>query len=91
LRNAPIFTSKDRRDAHEIEVFVKAVAEGKGLGSYLLEVMPATAARVVEAALSRFRSIDVLVNNAGIFFTKDRVRSSHFVVFAFASTSPNSF
>jgi NAD(P)-dependent dehydrogenase (short-subunit alcohol dehydrogenase family) len=31
---------------------------------------PATAARVVETALSRFRSIDVLVNNAGIFFTK---------------------
>jgi NAD(P)-dependent dehydrogenase (short-subunit alcohol dehydrogenase family) len=31
---------------------------------------PATAARIIEAALSRFRSIDVLVNNAGIFFTK---------------------
>src|SRR5262249_41425714 len=31
---------------------------------------PATAARIVEAALSRFQSIDVLVNNAGIFFTK---------------------
>jgi NAD(P)-dependent dehydrogenase (short-subunit alcohol dehydrogenase family) len=31
---------------------------------------PATAARVVETALSRFHSIDVLVNNAGIFFTK---------------------
>jgi NAD(P)-dependent dehydrogenase (short-subunit alcohol dehydrogenase family) len=31
---------------------------------------PATAASIVEAALSRFRSIDVLVNNAGIFFTK---------------------
>ena len=31
---------------------------------------PATAAKIVEAALSRFRSIDVLVNNAGIFFTK---------------------
>src|SRR6516162_519588 len=31
---------------------------------------PATAARVVETALSRFGSIDALVNNAGIFFTK---------------------
>jgi NAD(P)-dependent dehydrogenase (short-subunit alcohol dehydrogenase family) len=31
---------------------------------------PASAARIVEAALSRFRSIDVLVNNAGIFFTR---------------------
>ena len=31
---------------------------------------PATASRIVEAALSRFGSIDVLVNNAGTFFTK---------------------
>src|SRR5499433_151010 len=31
---------------------------------------PATAARVVETARSRFKTIDVLVNNAGIFFTK---------------------
>jgi NAD(P)-dependent dehydrogenase (short-subunit alcohol dehydrogenase family) len=31
---------------------------------------PATAARIVEAALSRFKSINVLVNNAGIFFTR---------------------
>jgi NAD(P)-dependent dehydrogenase (short-subunit alcohol dehydrogenase family) len=31
---------------------------------------PATAARIVATALSRFQSIDVLVNNAGIFFTK---------------------
>jgi NAD(P)-dependent dehydrogenase (short-subunit alcohol dehydrogenase family) len=31
---------------------------------------PATAARIVETALSRFQSIDALVNNAGIFFTK---------------------
>src|ERR1700693_6135083 len=31
---------------------------------------PATATKIVEAPLSRFKSIDVLVNNAGIFFTK---------------------
>ena len=31
---------------------------------------PATAARIVETALSRFRSIDALVNCAGIFFTR---------------------
>src|SRR5277367_1434484 len=31
---------------------------------------PATAAKIVETALSRFTSIDALVNNAGIFFTK---------------------
>ena len=31
---------------------------------------PATSQRVVEAALSRFGTIDALVNNAGVFFTK---------------------
>src|SRR6202140_4059907 len=31
---------------------------------------PATAAKIGETALSRFKSIDALVNNAGIFFTK---------------------
>jgi NAD(P)-dependent dehydrogenase (short-subunit alcohol dehydrogenase family) len=31
---------------------------------------PVTAARIVETAMSRFQSIDVLVNNAGIFFTR---------------------
>jgi NAD(P)-dependent dehydrogenase (short-subunit alcohol dehydrogenase family) len=31
---------------------------------------PATASNIVVTALSRFKSIDVLVNNAGIFFTK---------------------
>src|SRR5947199_6332028 len=31
---------------------------------------PAIAAKIVETALSRFKSIDALVNNAGIFFTK---------------------
>ncbi len=32
--------------------------------------MRANAAKLVETALSRFKSIDALVNNAGIFFTK---------------------
>ncbi len=31
---------------------------------------PATAAAIVKTALARFKSIDALVNNAGIFFTK---------------------
>ncbi len=31
---------------------------------------PATAVKIVETALARFKSIDALVNNAGIFFTK---------------------
>src|SRR5215469_11484802 len=31
---------------------------------------PATAAKIVETALSRFQTIDALVNNAGIFFIK---------------------
>ena len=31
---------------------------------------PATATKIVETTLSRFKSIDALVNNAGIFFTK---------------------
>jgi NAD(P)-dependent dehydrogenase (short-subunit alcohol dehydrogenase family) len=31
---------------------------------------PATADKIVMTALSRFKSVDVLVNNAGIFFTK---------------------
>jgi NAD(P)-dependent dehydrogenase (short-subunit alcohol dehydrogenase family) len=31
---------------------------------------PATAAHIVETAIARFKSIDALVNNAGIFFTK---------------------
>jgi pimeloyl-ACP methyl ester carboxylesterase len=45
---APILTKKIRADAREIEVFAKAVEEGKGLGSYLLEVMPARKPKLTE-------------------------------------------
>src|SRR5258708_4260484 len=31
---------------------------------------PATAARIVDVAMGKFKSIDVLINNAGIFFSK---------------------
>src|SRR5437667_347235 len=31
---------------------------------------PGTSVKIVDRALSRFQSIDALVNNAGIFFTK---------------------
>jgi len=31
---------------------------------------PQTATKIAETAISRFESIDALVNNAGIFFTK---------------------
>jgi NAD(P)-dependent dehydrogenase (short-subunit alcohol dehydrogenase family) len=38
---------------------------------------PATAARIVETAVSRFKTIDALVNNAGIFVTKPFTDFSH--------------
>jgi NAD(P)-dependent dehydrogenase (short-subunit alcohol dehydrogenase family) len=31
---------------------------------------PATAAKIADTAMSRFKSVDILINNAGIFFTK---------------------
>ena len=37
---------------------------------------PATASRIVATALARFKSIDALVNNAGIFFTKSLVSTN---------------
>jgi pimeloyl-ACP methyl ester carboxylesterase len=45
---APILTPKVKADAREIEAFAKAVEEGKGLGSYLLEVMPGDKAKMTE-------------------------------------------
>src|ERR1700675_3134719 len=38
---------------------------------------PTTSAKIVETALARFHSIDVLVNNAGIFFTKPFTDYTH--------------
>ncbi len=37
---APILTGKPKEDAREVAVFAKAVEEGKGLGAYIIEVMP---------------------------------------------------
>jgi pimeloyl-ACP methyl ester carboxylesterase len=54
---APILTEKVKADAREIDVFAKAVEEGKGLGSYLLEVMPADKPKLTEEqanALAKF-------------------------------------
>jgi len=59
-----VATSRKATQSIEVEVSDHVALVDGDIGQ------PATAARVVEAALSRFRSIDVLVNNAGIFFTK---------------------
>jgi len=49
---APILTGKVKADAREIEVFAKAVEEGKDLGSYILEVTPADKPKLTEAQAS---------------------------------------
>jgi NAD(P)-dependent dehydrogenase (short-subunit alcohol dehydrogenase family) len=48
----------------EVEASERVAVVGGHIGE------PATAAKIVETALARFQSIDALVNNAGIFFTK---------------------
>ena len=52
---------------------------------------PATAARIVETALSRFNSIDALVNNAGNFFTKPFTEYTAEDFKAFVSTNLGGF
>jgi NAD(P)-dependent dehydrogenase (short-subunit alcohol dehydrogenase family) len=52
---------------------------------------PATAARMFETAVSRFRSIDVLVNNAGIFFSKPFTDYTAEDLRAFVSTNVAGF
>lgn len=43
---APVFTGKNKVDAREVEVFAKAVEEGKDLGEYLMEVLPGDKAKL---------------------------------------------
>jgi pimeloyl-ACP methyl ester carboxylesterase len=38
---APLLVGRETSGSNEVEVFAKAVEEGKGLGPYLIEVMPA--------------------------------------------------
>src|SRR5438093_1819155 len=52
---------------------------------------PATAAKIVETVLSRFQSIDALVNNAGIFFTKPFTDYTAEDFKAFVSTNVEGF
>jgi pimeloyl-ACP methyl ester carboxylesterase len=49
---APILTQKVKVDAEEIEVFAKAVDDGKGLGPYLLKVLPAGKSKLTEEQAS---------------------------------------
>jgi NAD(P)-dependent dehydrogenase (short-subunit alcohol dehydrogenase family) len=51
----------------------------------------ATAARIVDVATSKFRSIDALVNNAGIFFSKSFTDYTAEDFKAFASTNLEGF
>jgi NAD(P)-dependent dehydrogenase (short-subunit alcohol dehydrogenase family) len=51
----------------------------------------ATAAKVVETALSRFQTIDALVNNAGIFFTKPFIDYTAEDIEALVSTNIEGF
>ncbi len=52
---------------------------------------PATAAKIVETALSRFTSIDVLVNNAGLFITKPFTEYTAEDITALVSTNVEGF
>ena len=59
-----VATSRDMTRSTEIAASDNVAVVDGDIGE------PATAARIVETALARFGSIDALVNNAGIFFTK---------------------
>jgi NAD(P)-dependent dehydrogenase (short-subunit alcohol dehydrogenase family) len=52
---------------------------------------PSTAAKIIETALARFKSIDALVNNAGIFFTKPFTDYTAEDIKSFVSTNVEGF
>ena len=59
-----VATARTMTQSSEVKASDRVALVDGNIGS------PATAAKIVETALSRFKSIAVLVNNAGIFFTK---------------------
>jgi NAD(P)-dependent dehydrogenase (short-subunit alcohol dehydrogenase family) len=59
-----VATSRDMTQSKEVTANEQVALVDGDIGD------PATGAAVVETALSRFKSIDALVNNAGIFFAK---------------------
>jgi NAD(P)-dependent dehydrogenase (short-subunit alcohol dehydrogenase family) len=59
-----VATSRKMSESREVKASERVALVDGDIGQ------PATAARIVETALSRFKSIDALVNNAGIFSVK---------------------
>jgi NAD(P)-dependent dehydrogenase (short-subunit alcohol dehydrogenase family) len=59
-----VASSRDMRKSHAFEPSDKLALVDGNIGE------PATAANIADVAMSKFRSIDALVNNAGIFFAK---------------------
>ena len=80
-----VATSRKMTQSSEVTVSDKVALVDGDIGD------PATAARVVETALSRFKSIDVLVNNAGIFFTKPFTDYTAAEIKSFLSTNLEGF
>ena len=59
-----VASSRKMTQSTEVETFHQVARVDGDIGE------PATAAKIVETAVSRFKVIDVLVNNAGIYFNK---------------------
>jgi NAD(P)-dependent dehydrogenase (short-subunit alcohol dehydrogenase family) len=59
-----VATARKMTDSEEVAASSQVALVDGDIGE------PTTASRIVDTALSRFHSIDAVVNNAGIFFTK---------------------